>query len=138
MIYISKAVFDEILDHAKESYPDECCGVIAGKPGPERTVEKAYRTENTNKVRSRDRYEIDPAALLKLDRKLREEGLDILGFYHSHPDHPDSPSVFDRERGQPGYSYLIVAVNGERETTVKSWSFEEDDEPFGEEEIKLI
>jgi proteasome lid subunit RPN8/RPN11 len=138
MIHISKDVYDEILAHAKESYPGECCGVLVGKPASDPTIVRAYRADNTNTERSRDRYEIDPEALFRIDREVRGEGHDILGFYHSHPDHPDTPSDFDRERGQAGYSYLIVAVQGGRETTVRSWAFEEEGEPFVEEEIKVI
>lgn len=138
MIKITKDVYDEITGHAKESYPEECCGVLVGKPAAETTITKAFRVDNLNKERSQDRYEIDPDALFKIDRKVRGEGFDILGFYHSHPDHPDTPSEFDRERGQAEYSYVIVGVQGGSETTVRSWAFEEAGEPFEEEEIKIL
>jgi proteasome lid subunit RPN8/RPN11 len=144
MIHISRHVYNEILSHAKETYPEECCGVLVGKyggeNGSERTVVKSYRTENINKERAQDRYGIDPGDFNRIDREARGEGLDILGFYHSHPDHPDSPSVFDRERGQADYSYLIVAVNGAGQISVKSWilELEKEAEPFSEEEIELI
>jgi proteasome lid subunit RPN8/RPN11 len=141
MIHITRPVYNEILSHAKETYPDECCGVLVGeyggKYGSERTVIKAYGTENINNERAQDRYEIDPSDLNRIDRSARGEGLDILGFYHSHPDHPDSPSIFDRERGQTDYSYLIIAVNGSGQISIKSWILKKEDEPFREEEIKL-
>jgi proteasome lid subunit RPN8/RPN11 len=142
MIHITRPVYNEILSHAKETYPDECCGVLVGEYGgeygSERTVIKAYGTKNINNERAQDRYEIDPGDLNRIDRSARGEGLDILGFYHSHPDHPDSPSIFDRERGQTDYSYLIIAVNGSGQISIKSWILKKEDEPFREEEIKLI
>jgi proteasome lid subunit RPN8/RPN11 len=137
MIYISRAVYDEMLSHSNEAYPHECCGVLVGKCGPERTVIKAYRTENINKERAQDRYEIAPGEFNRIDREARGGGLDVLGFYHSHPDHPDRPSIFDRDRGQAGYSYIIVSLTGRGKISVKSWIFNEEGEPFEEEEIKL-
>jgi proteasome lid subunit RPN8/RPN11 len=142
MIQISRAVYDGIISDAKKSYPHECCGLLVGRCGDEygteKTVVRARTTENTNKERARDRYEIDPGDFNRIDREARSEGLDILGFYHSHPDHPDRPSEFDRERGQPGYSYMIVSVTGRGKISVKSWLLTEQDEPFVEEDIKLI
>ncbi|MEE9613412.1 MAG: M67 family metallopeptidase [Thermodesulfobacteriota bacterium] len=138
MLRISGDAHDKIIEDSKGAYPHECCGVLVGSSGQERTVTKAIEVENLNKERARDRYEIDPAELNRVDREARKEGLDIIGIYHSHPDHPDRPSEFDRKRGQPEYSYVIVSVMGGNETTVKSWIFHDEGEPFEEEEIEVI
>ena len=138
ILEIEKSALDEAIAHATEAYPSECCGVLLGKWGEVRRVTKAERTGNKNDERAHDRYEIDPADLNRIDKKARQEGLDILGIYHSHPDHPDRPSQFDRDRGQPDMSYIIVAVQGGTEVSVKSWIFEGMDDPFDEEELKVI
>ena len=103
----------------------------------ERKVFYVERSTNINKDRARDRYIIDPREINLADKQARSQSLDIMGFYHSHPDHPDSPSEFDREMGQSGYSYVIVSVNGKGEVSVKSWIFKEEGEPFKEEGIKV-
>ncbi len=142
MISISKACFDEIYKHATSSYPNECCGLLVGRSeawraGDKRTVVKVYASENTIKGRPEDRYEISSADINRIDKEARGEGLDIIGFYHSHPDHPDRPSEFDRERAQPGYSYLIISVTGRGKIAVKSWTFNEPEKPFSEEEVEF-
>jgi proteasome lid subunit RPN8/RPN11 len=134
---IPKAVYDEIVDHAKDSYPNECCGVLVGSQQKEKRVFASHRLQNQNKDRAADRYIIDPKDINMIDRQCRVEDTQILGFYHSHPDHPDRPSEYDREWGQAGYSYVIIAVKGGKEVSVKSWTFDEDNDPFREEKMKV-
>lgn len=136
-IHIPRPVYDEIIQHAKDSYPEECCGFLVGKSMGDKKVWSVERGTNANTERARDRYVIDPREFLMTDKIARTQGLDILGFYHSHPDHPDRPSEFDREHGQPDYSYVIVAVDGGGKVSAKSWIFSKEDEPFREEKIKL-
>ncbi len=138
MVYMMKEVYDSIIKHAKEHYPNECCGVLVGTIEGNKRIERAYRTENINKERTRDRYEIDPGELLRIEKEAKREGQTILGIYHSHPDHPSSPSEFDRKRGWSGYSYVIISVDSEGRTEVRSWTFDEDDEPFREERIAVV
>lgn len=130
----------KILEHSEGAYPNECCGALIGKnEGGKnvggKTVIQVCPLKNINKERSRDRYEIDPAELLKIEKDARGRGLEVVGFYHSHPDHPARPSTFDRERGWPGYSYIIVSVVDGGTAAKKSWTFSEFDEPFKEEKI---
>ena len=132
-----KEAYESIINHAKDSYPEECCGILIGNSMRERKVFYVERSTNINKDRVRDRYIIDPREINLADKQARSQSLDIMGFYHSHPDHPDSPSEFDREMGQSGYSYVIVSVNGKGEVSVKSWIFKEEGEPFKEEGIKV-
>lgn len=147
MLYLSKGIYNEIVAHAKETYPYEACGVLVGSQksevrgqgsGVSKNILKSYRVENINKERANDRYEIDPNDLLKIEKETASLGLEVLGFYHSHPDHPDRPSNFDMERAWPLYSYMIVAIQNGRDVSVKSWTFEEDGETFREEGIKTV
>ncbi|MBI5560102.1 MAG: M67 family metallopeptidase [Deltaproteobacteria bacterium] len=135
MIKLLEDTFNKIVEHSKEAYPHECCGVLAGKIEEGKKVVRVYRARNTNEERSCDRYSLDPSELLKIEKDAKAGGFDIIGIYHSHPDHPARPSTFDRERGWPEYSYIIVSVRGGRDTEVKSWTFAEKNEPFREEDI---
>lgn len=137
-IIIPQGVYDQIIEHAKESYPNECCGVVIGATFKDKRVFEVQRAANSNTERARDRYIIDPAELNYIDKVARTQALDVLGFYHSHPDHPDKPSQTDREWGQPGYSYIIVSVkNGGKTVSARSWIFEDPSEEFKEEKIKI-
>ena len=138
MVEIKQDILQKILEHAKAGYPHECCGLLLGNLTSPKRVTDAVGAENTNKERAVDRYEMNPDELLKIEREARQAGLEVVGVYHSHPDHPSSPSEFDRQRGWPEYSYIIVAVKGGTETEAKSWTFIEEDEPFGEEELKVV
>jgi len=134
MLYFPKEIYNEIISHAKESYPHECCGVLLGK---DKKVATARLMENINRDRAHDRYEVNPKELLKIEKEASAGRLEIIGFYHSHPDHPDRPSAFDRERGWPFYSYVIISVHNGKDVFVRSWTFEDEKEPFREEEIKI-
>ncbi|MBI5827862.1 MAG: M67 family metallopeptidase [Deltaproteobacteria bacterium] len=136
-IIMPRGVYEEIINHARESYPEECCGVLIGATYKDKRVFEVQRAKNTNTERARDRYIIDPRELNFIDKVARTQGLDVIGFYHSHPDHPDKPSQTDRELGQPGYSYIIASVKKGKDVSLRSWIFEEADEPFKEEKIKV-
>ena len=135
MISISKDELERVFEHSKEAYPHECCGVLLGKG---KLVKGTRRLTNVNEERAADRYEIDPAELLKVEKEGRGEGKSVIGFYHSHPDHPSAPSGFDRERGFAYYSYIIVAVHKGEIESQRSWTFEEDGAEFEEEDITII
>ncbi len=139
MICIDNNLFQQMIDHAKETYPFECCGLLVGnyKSDKEKEILEIYSVENRNKERANDRYEIDPGDFYRVDKEASSKGMDILGVYHSHPDHPDRPSGVDREIASATYSYIIFSVKNGEDVTAKSWMFEEIDEPFGEEEIKV-
>ena len=138
-VHISRSVYEEILRHAKEAYPNECCGVLVGANyGGERKIFESHRANNINTDRAHDRYIIDPKEFNLIDKMARSCSMDVMGFYHSHPDHPDKPSETDREWGQTGYSYIIVSVKGGKDTSARSWMIEEDTSPFTEEKIKIL
>ncbi len=134
---VPKDVYDVIIEHAKEEYPHECCGVLVGNAMMGRKIFYVEKCTNLNKERAHDRYLMDPREINLADKGARSQSLEILGFYHSHPDHPDRPSEYDREMAQPGYSYIIVSVKNGKDVSMKSWTFEEEDEPFSEEALEL-
>jgi proteasome lid subunit RPN8/RPN11 len=135
MLRISQSLLEEIYSHGIETYPDECCGLLLGIPeGETRTVRKIFRAENLNKERSRDRYELNQKDFLKADREAGNAGLEIIGIYHSHPDHPSRASETDRQKAHEGYSYLIVAIHQGRFYSKNSWVLDSQ-EQFQEEEI---
>lgn len=137
MIYITQDKINEIQKHAESSYPYECCGLLIGKCGSKREVLKIHSIRNRNVERAVDRYDMDPYEFNQADKDARKSGYDIIGIYHSHPDHPARPSVFDAERAWAGYSYFIIAVKDGKKEALKSWVFDETKKGFDEEEITI-
>ena len=117
---------DELSRMAAASYPDEGCGVLVGTVS-RGEVEVVEVTQGRNLVteRSRDRYELDPGAIVAAERAARAKGLDIVGFWHTHPDHPARPSGFDTERAWPEYVYVICATTAAGVQTVRAFQLEE-------------
>jgi proteasome lid subunit RPN8/RPN11 len=138
MLRIQQTVLDEIQAHMRETYPDECCGLIIGvSDNGARSGLGARRCRNLNTDRARDRYELDPADMLKASHELSGTGQDIVGIYHSHPDHPSRPSEFDRDHAWPGWSYMIGSVMNGRVASVQSWELDESARSFEEEPIEV-
>ena len=136
MIQMKKEFLDDIEAHGKEGFPNEVCGIILGVSGDEKKeVLQLKRGTNLNKDRTHDRYELDPKDLLQAERDARDSDMDIIGFYHSHPDHPDIPSEFDRERAWPDYSYIITSIMGGKEASTRSWLLNDESHIFEEEKI---
>jgi proteasome lid subunit RPN8/RPN11 len=111
---LPQTIAEKIRRHAEREYPEECCGVLLGRlTGAEREVIEARACANAAPPEARrTRYAIAPAELIAAQRAARERGLAIVGFYHSHPDHPAQPSATDRaEAAWPDSVYLIVAVS---------------------------
>ncbi len=98
MIEITAAVFRAMEGHAREAFPEECCGFLLGHVSEPRRVEEAKRAKNVAVADRTRRYEIDPLELLHADDDARTRGLDLVGIYHSHPNHPAAPSEFDGDR----------------------------------------
>jgi proteasome lid subunit RPN8/RPN11 len=119
-LHIPRAIYDELRSHGEETYPHECCGVMLGHfMQGSWSVVSAVRAGNTRTDSAHNRYMIDPAELVRIQRDAMRQGLDIAGFYHSHPDHPAqwSPTDF-AEAHWIGCSYVITAVaNGKAEIT---------------------
>ena len=112
MLQVPRAVYEAIRAHGEETYPHECCGALVGKSTPEGwLVAGAVRAGNTRTDSAHNRYNIAPLELVKIEREARRQGLDIAGFYHSHPDHPAQWSTTDfAEAHWLGCSYVITEV----------------------------
>jgi len=112
MLRLNEQVYHAIRRHGEETYPHECCGVLLGRSADAvNEVEDAVRAGNTRTDSAHNRYNIAPQELVKIQRQSRERGLDIVGFYHSHPDHPAQWSKTDfAEAHWLGCSYVITAV----------------------------
>lgn len=129
-------MMEDIYDHCRQEYPYECCGLLIGDYDTKK-VEKVMRTRNIWQERMEDRFEIDPEDLVKGEKLARDLSLDVIGYYHSHPDHPNEPSEFDRERAFFGMSYIIVQTIKGQETLPKSWVLDEETSQFTEEIINI-
>lgn len=122
--------------HLLRAYPEEGCGVLLGREvGADRFVERAIGFANAREDSRHDRYLIAPDQFLVAEREARAGGQDVLGVFHSHPDHPARPSGFDLEHAWPYYSYLIVSVEGGRIAEARSWRLAEDRASFDPEEL---
>jgi proteasome lid subunit RPN8/RPN11 len=143
MLKISKRNYDALRQHGEETYPHECCGVLLGRFEDDgtRTVTSTARAGNTRTDSAHNRYNIDPRELVRIQREARDRGEDILGFYHSHPDHPARWSSTDlAEAHWFGCSYVITSV--EKGTAAATNSFEltgtdEADKRLQDETIKI-
>jgi proteasome lid subunit RPN8/RPN11 len=114
MLRIGQIQFDAICLHGEETYPNECCGVLLGHVEADgNTVIDAVSAENTRSDSAHNRYQIAPQELIRIQQQARRRGLDIVGFYHSHPDHPAEWSKTDLEEAHwMGCSYVITSVAG--------------------------
>ena len=142
VLKVSEAVYAQIRAHGEETYPHECCGVLLGRALPDiNEVETGVRAGNTRTDSAHNRYHIAPQELISIQRQARERGLDIVGFYHSHPDHPAQWSQTDfNEAHWLGCSYVITSV--EKGVARQTNSFYlagtgEDDKRFVDEGIEV-
>lgn len=127
----------EIDRHAEETYPEECCGILVGvSAGGEIRVMDVVAAENVSRRRRGERYEIAPRTLLATHKAARREGLEVVGYYHSHPRGRARPSATDGQRAWTGTSYLIVALDGGRVTERRSWRLRDDASAFEEEPLR--
>ncbi|HEY4572384.1 MAG TPA: M67 family metallopeptidase [Thermoanaerobaculia bacterium] len=123
--------------HGEATFPEECCGFLIGRAVGETTVvERLLPVENERQDSRHNRYVIHPETVLAAHQEARAAGADVVGYYHSHPDHPSRPSDFDREHAWPGLSYLIVSVQKGRAADARSWRLTDDRERFDEETLE--
>lgn len=140
MLQVTKAVYEAIRTHGEETYPDECCGALLGRAsGNSWQIEAAVRAGNTRTDSAHNRYQIAPVELVKIEREARQRGLDIAGFYHSHPDHPAQWSQTDlAEAHWLGCSYVITAVANGKAAVTSSFRLAGDTEENKRFEPELI
>jgi proteasome lid subunit RPN8/RPN11 len=130
MLKIKQSDYAALRKHGEETYPHECCGVLLGSvENGRRRVTSVARCGNTRTDSPQNRYHIDPRELIRIQREGRERGEDIVGFYHSHPDHPAQWSVTDlAEAHWIGCSYVITAVAGGKAEVTNSFELAGSDE----------
>lgn len=141
MIEIHHHLIQKICRHAKACYPDECCGILIGRAhGTDgvKSVRDLIRTENAEADRGRDRYLIDGREFLGADKAADDQGLEIIGFYHSHPASPCIPSERDHALAWQGYSYLIVSIGEEGKMEYRCWALDKDGKRLIEEGVLEI
>ena len=139
MILIASTSLVEMKDHAVNIFPDECCGFLFGseQPGGARMVSKIREVNNAKTGDKRRRFEITPRDYMQAEQVAIENGLLLLGIYHSHPNHPAVPSEFDRVAAQPWFSYVIISVMQSQIDHIRSWRLNEASQ-FEEENFSPI
>ena len=142
MIQIPQHELTRIRSHAHAVYPHECCGALLGRPAveddPNRKVVRVIPLENDRSDERERRYAIASGTVRELEAIATREGLEVVGFYHSHPDHPAEPSSFDLEHAWPWYSYVIVPVRAGAVGSVRGWRLADDRRGFEEELLTIL
>jgi proteasome lid subunit RPN8/RPN11 len=132
----------QIQEEGSQTYPNECCGIMIGHDMSDgactrRIVERLEPMQNTwDAAEQRRRFSIDPLALMKAEKSAAAGGQVVIGFYHSHPDHPARPSETDRQYGWPFYSYVIVSIAQGKPADMTSWLLDEQTESFAKQDIE--
>jgi len=133
---IGLAELDELESMALAGYPLETCGLLLGVRTAHRViVHKVRQARNVNTERAHDRFELDPRDMLVAEMDARETDTEIVGIWHSHPDHPAEPSETDRQAAWEGWSYIILSVTKKRVVDVRSWRLTSEKQ-FIEEELE--
>lgn len=152
---LSNEQVDAIRRSAAEGYPNECCGVLLGVGqdgvkevrqvrslpnlrGKSERAEELLPLAAPGSESERNRFLIDPNDLRRVEKEARSLGLDTVGFFHSHPDHPARPSGYDRDHAFPWYSYVIIAVEAGKPGQYTSWVLRDDRTQFDEEHLEVI
>ena len=151
---LNKTHLESIRAHCSRDFPSECCGILLGKAeGDEKVVAEVARLANLRhdparaqellpvddlgRETEKNRFLIDPLDQLRAEKDARKRGLEVLGYYHSHPDHPARPSNYDRDHAWPWYSYVIIAVERGVPKELTSWVLAEDRSAFGAESLLI-
>ncbi|HTZ48738.1 MAG TPA: M67 family metallopeptidase [Verrucomicrobiae bacterium] len=140
-IWLDAECAEKIRSHGLETYPHECCGALFGRDGAEgrpREILAAYRLINRRDDSPQNRFSVSTRDVIAAEREADARGLSVVGWYHSHPDHPARPSEFDREHAWPWYSYIIVSVEKGAAREMRSWQLREDRARYEEEEIEEV
>jgi proteasome lid subunit RPN8/RPN11 len=141
-VWIRAELAGKIRQHGEETYPHECCGALLGRDAisagrPEREILELYPLVNRREDSPRNRFSVAPRDVMDADRAAEAQGLDVVGWYHSHPDHPARPSEYDREHAWPWYSYIIVSVLKGAAGEMTSWRLQDDRAGYDKERIEV-
>ena len=152
---IGQNEIDAIRQHGARDYPNECCGMLLGRADgdlkqaleavPLRNLrtdpaeaQKLLPLESPGRESERNRFLIDPREQIRVEREARARGVDVVGYYHSHPDHPARPSNYDRDHAWPWYSYVILSVAKGQPADLTSWVLAENRERFDPEPVEIL
>jgi proteasome lid subunit RPN8/RPN11 len=150
ILSLSHDISDKIRKHGAETYPHECCGALLGRDLdapvtrssdgaalPSREVTALFPLINRRDDSPRNRFSVTSDDVRDAEKAAREKGIDVVGWYHSHPDHPAAPSQFDRDHAWPWYSYIIVSVANGRPENMTSWRLTDDRTQFTPENLEI-
>jgi proteasome lid subunit RPN8/RPN11 len=139
-IWIGAECEEKMRAHGEETYPYECCGALLGRDAADeglREVLDVFPLVNRRDDSPRNRFSLSPRDVIAAEREASVRGLDVVGWYHSHPDHPAKPSEYDREHAWPWYSYIILSVVQGTAAEMRSWRLREDRTAYDQEEIEV-
>lgn len=144
-LHLSHELAERIRRHGAETFPHECCGALLGhdsafdddSTGPSREVSELFPLVNRRDDSPRNRFAVTSEDVLEAEKAARQHGLEVVGWYHSHPDHPARPSQFDREHAWPWYSYIIVSVMSGAPAEMTSWRLNDDRQDYSPERIEI-
>ncbi len=142
-LWISGHLAEKIRAHGAETYPHECCGALLGRdpeatdPDAVREVLGLFPLVNRRDDSPRNRFSVTGQDVLEADKAAQAQGLEVIGWYHSHPDHPARPSEYDRDHAWPWYSYVIVSVHNGSPQDMTSWRLNDDRQAFSPEGIEI-
>jgi proteasome lid subunit RPN8/RPN11 len=136
MLFLNEEILKEIRRHGAEDYPNETCGAMLGVDGEgDREVRALFPLLNRRDDSPRNRFSVTADDVRGAERAATQQGLELIGWYHSHPDHPARPSEFDREHAWPWYSYVIVSVALGQPQDLTSWRLADDRSHYLPEEV---
>jgi len=140
---ITADLADKIRTHGSQTYPHECCGALLGREelldGRKivREILGLYPLVNRREDSPQNRFSVTSEDVRAAEKAAREQQLEVVGWYHSHPDHPAYPSQYDREHAWPWYSYIIVSVANGKPAEMTSWRLNDDRQEFSSESIEM-
>jgi len=137
LLSISKELAERIRAHGAKTYPHECCGALLGRDNEPREILGLFPLINRRDDSPRNRFSVTAQDVLDAEKSARQQGLDVVGWYHSHPDHPARPSEYDRDHAWPWYSYIIVSVAQGHPQDMTSWRLNDDRQQFSPEGIQI-
>jgi proteasome lid subunit RPN8/RPN11 len=150
-LWISGHLAEKIRQHGGETYPHECCGALLGRDSsaiagvdpekdvltPPREILALFPLVNRRDDSPRNRFSVSVEDVRAAEKAASEQGIEVVGWYHSHPDHPARPSTYDRDHAWPWYSYIIVSVQNGAPQDMTSWRLNDDRQEFSPEGIEI-
>ena len=136
-LHIGRPIVESLVRHARRDYPQECCGVLLGRRRGEHVhIERAIQADNISEEDRNSTFQVDWQALFAAVRATRRDQVELIGFYHSHPNGSTTPSLRDRETAWPDHSYVIIPAAAES-AEIASWRVKAKGAPFEPEQIVL-